>query len=194
MTQLSSETQESRKKGYWLSLTTYCKTYCTTLLWSDAVWGHPSRGLKPKWQTCKRGEHVLYLHCLMGPKLVERDKYVIYSVNLHAGSANNVVNIFSLLWLHRFIPISFWIAACELSVLLVMLIVSRPPAECDPFPAGWLWSCLPKEMSLSVPVCVFVCLQCTATMCHKIFNDAAHVCLCVIMCVWVQQPLCASLG
>lgn len=82
----------------------------------------------------------------------------------------------------RFVPISFWFTVCVPSVLLVMLIVSRPPAECDLFLVGWLWSCLPKEMRLCVPVCVCVYsaqLQCVTK---------SLMILCTRVCVW----LCVS--
>lgn len=39
----------------------------------------------------------------------------------------------------------------------------------------------------SVCASVCVCVYSAATMCHKSLSDAAHVRLCVIMCVGVHQ-------
>lgn len=80
-------------------------------------------------------------------------------------------------------PSDFFV--CLPSLLLVMVIASRPPTDCDPFPVGWLWSCLPKEMSRGVYVCVRMpaCVYSVLIQCVEIFNDAAHMYLSVIMCL-----------
>jgi len=113
-------------------------------------------GLKPKRQTRQTWRHVLYLHCLVGPKLVEQDKYVIFLCQSFTQEEPTALLTFSLCsdCLGSFsFPSDFFLWAQ--SLLLVMLIASRPPAECDPLPVGWLWSCLPKEMSLCACLRVF---------------------------------------
>lgn len=81
----------------------------------------------------------------------------------HTESDGDSVTVISLLWISQSFFISLWFTGCELSILLVMLIVSRPPAEWDSFPVGRLWSCLPKQLSMCVAlsVCVYSAqLQC----------------------------------
>ena len=99
----------------------------------------------------------------------------------------NAVNVPPLLWLWVRSPSRF--AGGALVVLLVMLIVSRPPAERDPFPVGRLWSCLPKEMSLCVSLCVCVC-ACVSVCIYSVQSQCVtkalvmlRTCVCVWLCV-----------
>ena len=143
-----------------------------------------------------RGEHTPYLSAaLWDPELVMREEICGLSLSMSCTGSDKkrkeAVN--SLFPAAGSFPLLFWFAVCALSVLLVMLIVSRPPAECDPFP-GWVAVKLFAQadesacmLLLFLCVCVCVCLQRGATMCHKSFSYAAHVGLCVIMHVGAHQ-------
>lgn len=75
-------------------------------------------GLKPRWQTCNKREHILYLASLVGPKLVKRD---MWSLSVSQPEKNSkkqktLLTFFFRSKLRRFFPISFWFAGTVQSV------------------------------------------------------------------------------
>ena len=186
-----SENEKKRKK---LLLPRYLSLCCrkTSLLHSSAERGHLSTVLEPE-ATEGNTHRTSLLPCGTRSLWCEK-KYVVslcQSLAREATKRKEAVN--SLFPAAGSFPLLFWFAVCALSVLLVMLIVSRPPAECDPFP-GWVAVKLFAQadesacmLLLFLCVCVCVCLQRGATMCHKSFSYAAHVGLCVIMHVGAHQ-------
>lgn len=182
MTEVSSEIQEKEKRN-WLSLTTYCKTsaplFCKVMQ-CEAI--SAGVGRCPSDRLVRKESTYCTSTVLWDQSWWSEINTWSLSVNLsYRKRQKNAVNILSPLWLRRSFFISLWFAGSALSVLLVMLIVSRPPAECDPFPVGWLWSCLPKEMSLCVPLCV--CVYSAQLQCVTKALAMLHTCACVWLCV-----------
>lgn len=74
-----------------------------------------------------------------------------------------------------------------------MLIVPRPPVECDSLPVG-LWSCLPKEMNGCA--CVAPCTRVYSVHPHRVTTAVAmrHTCVFVWLCVsgCISTDLCAA--
>lgn len=177
-----SETQE-KKYCYWFALS-LAKLLYSTLLQSEAT---SALCWSPKRQ---RGTHTVPLLPCGTRSLWCEKKYVVslcQSLAREATKKGKKEAVNSLFPAAGSFSLLFWFAVCALSVLLVMLIVSRPPVECDPFP-GWVAVKLFAQADESACVLLLcACLQRGATMCHKSFGYAAHVGLCVIMRVGVHQ-------
>lgn len=83
--------------------------------------------------------------------------------------------------------------SCAPSVLLVMLIVSRPPAECDPLPAGGLWSRLPEQMmSVCASGCVYNVSQ-KLLWCFTRVLVCDYVCRGALAQIFMRQPQLGTL-
>lgn len=168
-----SETQE-KKYCYWFALS-LAKLLYSTLLQSEAT---SALCWSPKRQ---RGTHTVPLLPCGTRSLWCEKKYVVslcQSLAREATKKGKKEAVNSLFPAAGSFSLLFWFAVCALSVLLVMLIVSRPPVECDPFP-GWVAVKLFAQADESACVLLLcACLQRGATM--------------VMPRMWVCVWLCAS--